>query len=129
MLPRRLFLDNFLDNVESLKLDKMMKCDIYEEDGIYHIVVDVPGYKKEDIHIEFDKGYLKIVALSTKEDKDTKKYMRKERTFTSRCERSFYLGDEILEDDIKAEFKDGLLMISVPKNEVNENTKKVINID
>ncbi len=129
MLPSRIFFDNFLDEIEPKEFDKMMKCDIYEENDMYHIVVDIPGYKKEDISIEYDKGYLKIVATHKEEEKSNKKYMRRERVSTSRCERSFYLGEELNEDEIKAEFKDGILKVSVPKNDKEEPTKKIINID
>ena len=129
MLPSRIFFDNFLDEIEPKEFDKMMKCDIYEENDMYHIVVDIPGYKKEDIRIEYEKGYLKIVATHKEEEKSNKKYMRRERVSTSRCERSFYLGEELNEDEIKAEFKDGILKVSVPKNDKEEPTKKIINID
>ena len=129
MLPSRIFFDNFLDEIEPKEFDKMMKCDIYEENDMYHIVVDIPGYKKEDISIEYDKGYLKIVATHKEEEKSNKKYMRRERVSTSRCERSFYLGEELNEDEIKAEFKEGILKVSVPKNDKEEPTKKIINID
>ena len=129
MLPRRLFLDSLLDNMEDEGFNKMMKCDIYEEDNVYHIVVDIPGYKKEDIDLEFDKGYLKIAAKHNEEEKDNKKYMRKERIYTSSCERSFYLGEDVDEESIKAEFKDGILSVSIPKKEVEDKTKKIINID
>ena len=129
MLPSRIFFDNFLDEIAPKEFDKMMKCDIYEENDMYHIVVDIPGYKKEDISIEYDKGYLKIVATHKEEEKSNKKYMRRERVSTSRCERSFYLGEELNEDEIKAEFKDGILKVSVPKNDKEEPTKKIINID
>lgn len=130
MLPSRIFFDNFLDDFEPKKLDKMMKCDVYLEDDTYQIIVDIPGYKKEDITIEFDKGYLKIIAESKEEDKEesNKKYLCKERVSMSRCERSFYFG-ELNEEEIKAEFKDGILKISVPKESREEATKKVINID
>lgn len=129
MLPSRIFFDNFLDEIEPKEFDKMMKCDIYEENDMYHIVVDIPGYKKEDISIEYEKGYLKIVATHKEEEKSNKKYMRRERVSTSRCERSFYLGEELNEDEIKAEFQDGILKVSVPKDDKEEPTKKIINID
>lgn len=128
MLPSRIFFDNFLDEMEPKKMDKMMKCDIYEENGMYHILMDAPGFKKEDIKIEFDKGDLKISFIHKEHEKDNRKYVRKERTSFTRCERSFYLG-EIEEDKIKAEFKDGILKISVPKDEKRETSKKVISID
>ena len=128
MLPSRIFFDNFLDEMEPKKMDKMMKCDIYEENGMYHILMDAPGFKKEDIKIEFDKGDLKISLIHKEHEKDNRKYVRKERTSFTRCERSFYLG-EIDEDKIKAEFKDGILKISVPKDDKPETSKKIINID
>lgn len=128
MLPSRIFFDNFLDDMDSKKFDKMMKCDIYEEDNMYHVVVDVPGFKKEDIKIEFENGYLKVIAENSQEEKNEKKYLRKERTSITRCERSFYFG-ELNEDLIKAEFKDGILNISVPKDKREEAVKKIINID
>ena len=82
MLPSRIFFDNFFDDFEPpKKLDKMMKCDIYEEDNNYVIEMDVPGFKKEDINMELDDGYLKISAekKSDSEEKDGKKYVRRER--------------------------------------------------
>lgn len=133
MLPSRIFFDNFLDDmeheIEPKKLSKMMKCDIYEEDGMYHVVVDVPGFKKEDIHVEYENGYLKIVATHNEGEKDHKKYMRRERFTTSRCERSFYLGEGLKEDEIKAEFKNGILKVTIPMIEKEEPKKKIINID
>ena len=128
MLPSRIFFDSFLDDMEPKKLDKMMKCDIYEENNMYHIVMDAPGFKKEDINIEFDKGNLKISLMHKENEKDKKKYVHRERTSITKCERTFYLG-EIDENEIKAEFKDGILKISVPVEENNTSSKKIINID
>ena len=128
MLPSRIFFDNFLDDIDSKKFDKMMKCDIYEEDNMYHVLVEVPGFKKEDIKIEFENGYLKVIAENSQEENEDKKYLRKERTSMTRCERSFYFG-ELNEDLSKAEFKDGILNISVPKDKSEEVVKKIINID
>ena len=88
----------------------------------------MPGFKKEDIKIECNKGNLKITAEkhSEKEDNNKKKYLHRERKFYEKCERSFYLG-EVEEDKISAEFKDGTLVITVPKEE-NHNSKKLIEI-
>lgn len=129
MLPSRIFLDDFLDDLTPSKENNKMICDIYEEDGKYFIEVDVPGFKKENIKIECDKGNLKIVAEkhSNKEEHNKKKYIHRERKFYEKCERSFYLG-EVDESKISAEFKDGTLKIVVPKEE-KESTKKLINID
>ena len=92
--------------------------------------MDVPGFKKEDINMELDDGYLKISAekKSDSEEKDGKKYVRRERHCYSKCERQFYVGN-IKDEDIKAKFKDGILKISVPKEEEKKETKKVIMIE
>lgn len=127
MLPKRMLFDDFLDDFEPLNTQKNMLCDIYEENNNYIIEVDVPGFRKEDISIECNKGNLKITAEKQNDDKTDKKYVHRERRSYERCERSFYLGN-IEEDNIKAEFKEGILKITVPKEKEN-NTKKKINID
>ena len=129
MLPSRIFFDDFLDDfTPSKELSNKMACDIYENENNYCIEVDVPGFKKEDIKIECNKGNLKITAEkhSEKEENNKKKYLRRERKFYEKCERSFYLG-EVEEDKISAEFKDGTLVITVPKED-NNDSKKLIDI-
>jgi len=126
MLPGKLLFDNFLDDMEPRSFNKMM-CDVYEEDNDYIIEVDVPGFEKENIKIECDKGNLKIIAENTSEGiESTKKYIHRERKNYARYERAFYLGN-VKEDAIKAEFKNGALKITVPKFEETE-TKKIIEI-
>jgi len=129
MLPSRIFLDDFFDDLEPKKADKMMKCDVYEEDNTYIIEMDAPGIKKENINLEYEDGNLTITMTSkTEETNHDKKYLRRERVVVSKCSRSFYLGD-INEDEIRAGFKDGILKISVPKENREINHKKTINID
>lgn len=128
MLPSRIFFDDFLNDLEPKKVDKMMKCDVYEEDNKYVIEMDTPGIKKENINLEYEDGNLTITVSAKEEEHDNKKYLRRERVVVSKCSRSFYLGD-INEDEIRAEFKDGILKISVPKENREINHKKVINID
>lgn len=127
MLPRKFYLDNIFDNLmEGTRMD-MMKCDIYEKDGIYHIEADIPGIDKENISIECNNGYITIKAnKETNEEKDDKNMIRKER-FYGEMERKFYIGD-VDEENIKAEFKNGVLKISIPKIDQSKN-KKVIEID
>ena len=104
-----------------------MKCDIYETDNTYNLVLDMPGYSKEDIKIECDNGTITINAERNEEDNDeSKKYIRRER-FYGKLSRSFYLG-EVDEDGVKAEFKDGTLKVVAPKKS-ETFSKKVINID
>lgn len=128
MLPSRFFFDDFLNDLEPKKVDKMMKCDVYEEDNKYVIEMDTPGIKKENINLEYEDGNLTITVSAKEEEHDKKKYLRRERVVVSKCSRSFYLGD-INEDEIRAEFKDGILKISVPKENREINHKKIINID
>lgn len=128
MLPSRIFFDNFLEDFEDAKFKKTMKCDIYEEDGNYNVVMDVPGFSKEDIKIESDNGIVTITCEKTEEnnEEDNKKYIRKERR-SEKCSRSFNFGD-INDDDIKAKYNDGILTLTIPKKEKVE-TKKSIEID
>ena len=122
--PRSFNLDDFFNNYEK---PNNMKCDIYEKDGDYHIEMDIPGFKKEDINIECDKGYLTITAEKSNEEKEEdKNYIRRERSY-GKYQRSFYLGD-INSEKIKAEFKQGMLKVVIPKSEEIE-TKKHIEIE
>lgn len=127
MLPSRIFFDSLLDDYEDSRFKKFMKCDIFEKDGNYNVVMDIPGFKKEDINIECDNGVIKISCEKKEEEKeeDDKKYIRKERVY-EKCERSFNFGD-IKEDEIEAEFTDGTLKLVIPKQE-KVDTKKSIEI-
>ena len=127
MLPTRFYFDNALDQFFESENSKM-KCDIYEKDNTYHVEMDLPGFKKEEIKVECNKGNLVITAekSSNNEEKDEdKKYLRRERSY-GKYQRSFYLGD-INEDAIEAKFDNGTLSISIPKIDENEN-KKLIDI-
>lgn len=125
MLPSRIFFDNFLDDFEDNKFKKMMKCDIYEKDGNYNVVMDIPGFSKEDIKIECDNGIITISCERNEEsnEDDDKKYLRRERRF-ERCERSFNFGD-IKEDEIVANYSDGTLTLTIPKKEKIETKKNI----
>lgn len=125
MLPRRrndfdLFDRMFLDDpfFSGERESKLMKTDIKEKKDKYIIEMDLPGYEKENISLEINDGYL-MVSAKTNQNKDEKeegKYVRKER-FVGECSRSFYVGENIKEEDIKASFKNGILKIEVPKKE------------
>ena len=97
----------------------VMKTDVKETEDSYELDVDMPGFKKEDVKAELKDGYLTINASTKNEssEKDKKgKYVRRERYYGS-CSRSFYVGKEVKQEDIKAKFEDGVLKISVPKME------------
>ena len=127
MLPTRFYFDNALDQFFESENSKM-KCDIYEKDNTYHVEMDLPGFKKEEIKVECNKGNLVITAekSSNNEEKDEdKKYLRRERVY-GKISRSFYLSD-VNEDAIEAKFDNGTLTISIPKIDENKN-KKLIDI-
>lgn len=113
---------------------KLMLTDIKESDKGYELEMDLPGFKKEEIKASIENGYLIISAekgleKDTKDDED-KKYIHRER-YTGSCQRAFYIGDEIEQDDIKASFKHGILRLDIPKKQpkpqVEEN--KFISIE
>ena len=97
----------------------MMKTDIKEHDTGYELTVDLPGVKKDDIKAELNDGYLTITAESdtSKDEKDEKgKYICRER-YSGSYSRSFYVGDAVTEEDIKAKFENGTLTLDIPKKE------------
>lgn len=128
LLPERFYLDDFFDDFAPMpKMPRMdMKCDIYEKGGNVHIVLDVPGFDKNDIKLDVEDGVLTIEATRENEKEDgDKNYYRKERVYGS-FKRQFTVGN-INEDEINAKFNNGVLKISFPKEEKKE-TKKFIEI-
>ena len=97
--------------------ENLMKTDVRETEKNYELDVDLPGFKKEDVSVQLDKGYLTISAgrKITKEEKDKKgSYLRQER-YEGACSRSFYVGDGVRREDITAKMEDGILSLSFPK--------------
>ena len=125
LLPGKFYLDDFFDDfADNQRMD--VSCDIYEKEGKYNVVLDTPGFDKDDIKIDVEDGYLTIEASKSKENEEKDaRYIRRERVYGS-FKRQFYIGD-VDAEDIKAEFKNGTLKVSVPKNE-EKNTKKSIEI-
>ena len=136
MIPRRknefdLFDEMFNDPFFTRGENKLMRTDIKEKKDHYELEVDLPGYEKEDIKIELTDGYLTIHASMNKavDDEKDSKYVHKER-YVGECSRSFYVGDDIKEEDIKASFKNGTLKLSLPKQEEgHKEEKKYIDIE
>ena len=121
MLPSRMFFDDMLSDLSG---ESKMKCDIYEQDEKIFIEMDVPGYEKSNIKVECNKGNIVITAEKEKKEEESKKYLHRERKVYGKIERSFHLED-IDEDSITAEFKDGILKISVAKIDENQNKKLI----
>ena len=136
MIPRRndfallddIFKDPFFNNNEN----GLMKTDIKENDDSYSIVVDLPGYSKDNIKIEVEDGYLTIHATINNENEETEKgkFVRRERYF-GECSRSFYVGDSVETTDVKAAFKNGILSLEIPKKEDKKEIpeKKYVEIE
>ena len=115
------FRDDFFDRKD--RNFNLMKTDIREDDKSYLLDIDLPGYSKDDIKIDITDGYLTINAKVEKEDNDEKKnYVRRER-FTGEVTRSFYVGEDIKEDEVKATFKNGILTLEVPKLNLEDKKK------
>ena len=110
----------------------VMKTDVRELDNGYEIIVDLPGFKKDEIEVQLEDGYLTISAAKGLDKDETDKkgnYIRKER-YSGSMSRSFYVGDGISEDDIHGKFENGILQLDVPKKEVKAvETKKLISIE
>ena len=109
-----------------------MNTDIKENDNDYELTMNLPGVKKEDVTAELKDGYLTIHATSNqnKDEKDEDgKYIRRER-YSGSCNRSFYVGDAVTEEDIKANFENGTLKMTIPKKEAKAvPEKKFISIE
>ena len=100
----------------------MMKTDVRETDNSYELDIDLPGFKKDEINVQLDNGYLSISAakgLDKDEEKKNSKYIRRER-YAGAMSRTFYVGDNLTQQDIKAKFENGILKISVPKKDVQQ---------
>ena len=94
----------------------IMKTDIKESDNSYELAIDLPGFKKDEIHAELNNGYLTISTekgLDKEEKTENGRYIRRER-YAGSMSRSFYVGENLREEDISAKFEDGILKLSVP---------------
>ena len=131
MLMPSIFGENLFDDFMDFpfggkKINTMMKTDIRDTDSSYELDIDMPGFKKEDIKAQLKDGYLTIsAATSANNDEQDKegRYIRRER-YAGSCSRSFYVGEDIKQDDIKAKFENGILKISVPKKEAQPKVEE-----
>ena len=152
MLMPSIFGENLFDDFmsdfpfDSRDMDKMerklyghhaknvMKTDIKETDNGYEFEIDLPGFTKDEVTAELKDGYLTISAAKgvdkDEQEKESGKYIRKER-YAGACERTFYVGEDLTEEDIKAQFQHGILKMFVPKKEAKPavEQKKYISIE
>ena len=134
MLMPSIFGENFMDDFFGVPertytqsaQNALMKTDVVENKDGFDVSIDLPGFKKEDVKGEGKDGYL-IITASTKQNKEVKnkdgKYIRKER-YSGTCQRRFYVGEDITQEDIKAKFEDGVLKLEIPKKEAKPEVKE-----
>ena len=99
--------------------DRLMKTDVREHDEGYEVDIDLPGFNKEEIHLDLKGGYLTVsAAKELDKEENTKKgrIIRQER-YSGSMQRSFYVGGNVTEEDIKATFRHGVLSLQIPKKE------------
>ena len=111
----------------------MMKTDVKETENGYEVAGDLPGFKKDEISLELKDGYLTITASKglDKDEEDKKGRMIRQERYAGAMSRSFYVGDGITEEDVKAKFENGVLMLDIPKKEEKpqEPERKLITIE
>ena len=121
------YMDKDMNNAQKKlygkKAGRIMKTDIKETDQGYELIVDLPGFTKDEIKASVENGYLTISAAKgidkEEKEKESGRYIRQER-YAGSCERSFYVGDAVKQEDVKAEFKHGILKLFVPKKEAEK---------
>lgn len=114
----------FDDLFNDLADDAKMRSDIYEKDNQIIIEMDAPGYRKEDIKVECNKGNITIKLEKEKSMEENKKYLHRERKEYGKIERTFHIED-IDEENISASFKDGILVITINKIDENKDKKLI----
>ncbi len=133
MLAPSIFEENFMDdlfgfpymkdfeNMEKKlygrKASRMMKTDIREKDNNYEVVIDLPGFKKEEIEVELNDGYITISAAKglEKDGNDKKGKLIRQERYAGSMQRSFYVGENIEKDDVEATYRHGVLTLTIPK--------------
>ena len=100
------------------RAQNLLRTDIKETKEGYELVMDVPGFKKDEVKVALKDGYLTVSAAKgldeEEDDKKTGRYIRRER-YAGACERTFYVGDSVTQEDVKGEFKHGILKLTIPK--------------
>lgn len=119
--------DDFFKPVFYGVKESAMKTDVKETDLGYELSIDMPGYDKQDISLSLENGYLKVEAKRQEKEEDEKSFVRRERSFS--CARSYYVGDAVTEEDVKAKYANGTLELFVPKKNKELPQKKNIAIE
>ena len=144
MLYPRLFNDSLFDDLMNFEFpafpefenvdrklygrhaDRLMKTDVHEHEGQYEVDIDLPGFKKDEITLNLENGYLTVSAAKglDKDEKDKKGRVIRQERYSGAMSRSFYIGENVTEDEIKARFEDGVLKLNVPKKDAPKVPEK-----
>ena len=128
-----LFDDFFTDPVFNMTTTNRMSTDIKEKDNGYELAMEVPGFDKEDLKLDLEDGYLTVSAehSKTNEEKDNEGHIIRQERYYGNTKRSFYVGEGVKQEDIKGEFKHGILKLVIPKKEEKPEveTSKYISIE
>ena len=105
---------------------QMMKTDVHEHDDKYEVDIDLPGFKKDEITLNLENGYLTVSAAKglDKDEKDKKGKLIRQERYAGSMQRSFFVGENLTEEDIKAKFEDGVLKLGIPKKEAPKVPEK-----
>ena len=105
---------------------QMMKTDVHEHEDKYEVDIDLPGFKKDEITLNLEKGYLTVSASKglDKDEKDKKGKLIRQERYAGAMQRSFYVGENLTEEDVKAKFEDGVLKLAIPKKEAPKIPEK-----
>jgi HSP20 family molecular chaperone IbpA len=140
MLMPSIFGENLIDDFFGYPMgtynyhqnDSLMKTDVQEMEDSFQLDISLPGFQKDEITAELKDGYLTVQASTSKNEdsKDGSKYIRRER-YSGTCSRSFYVGEDVTQEDIKAKYENGVLSLVVPKavEKPKEEEKHYISIE
>ena len=105
---------------------QMMKTDVHEHEDQYEVDIDLPGFKKDEITLDLENGYLTVSAAKglDKDEKNKKGKLIRQERYAGSMQRSFYVGEGVTEEDVKAKFEDGVLKLNIPKKEAPKVPEK-----
>ena len=118
-------MDDFFAPISKVR-ERQMSTDVKETETGYELSIDMPGFEKNELSLTLNDGYLTVSANKVEKDEDGS-YVRRERKMS--CSRTYYVGKDVTEDDVKAKYLNGTLTLDIPKAQPKEKTIKTITID
>ena len=131
MIPSFRELENADRKLYGKHAARVMKTDVRDHETHYTVDIDLPGFKKDEIDLKLENGYLTVSAEKglDKDETDKKGKLICQERYAGAMQRSFYVGDAVTEEDVKAKFEDGVLQIEIPKKETKLPERKTIMIE